>query len=479
MKKLITLFSLCFCISTSAQEFKTESSKVYEKSHPNEITHVAFATAYGFSTYSYLENVFMDNQKEITINKYDQKMDQFGTKRFNLPKLDLRAADLNKVIELENELIFISNSMSKKKGIREIYAQVYNNESGEVSEAKTIASYPIEKYSKSGQVQISYSEDKNKIVVFANMPFVKKTNSKIKVWTFDAKLSKIWESSHELNLLSERAHNQDVHVGNDGTVYVVKRHQYNSKKASSNLITINGDTKEETIISAPNFFVRNTTLVNIGLENQIVGFYDTSKVPYIDAISDKGNATSGLFLYSLDSKKIIGQHLFDTKIPGAKDLSSVMPIFATVLADDIFIVAEKQTYTSKFKSDKSTDLDYLYTHGPTLIANLDTTGTLKDMSVLMNQSTYKNAQNERASTSVLPLNGGLKLFYNKNTFTISSFYNTDKTTWMQPPTKYNESQSVTTTYLVPKSLKRVRDFNMIYFVSTNGKNYWLNRMTWE
>jgi len=460
-----------------AQEFKIESSKAYKKANPNEVYEVVFATPYGFSTYSYLKNVFLDNTKAINITKYDQQLNAFETKTFNLPKLDLRAADLDKVIALETKLIFISNSMSKKKGVREIYAQVYDSETGAISEHQIIASYAIDSYSKSGQLEVNASEDKTKIVVFANLPYVKKTNEKIKTWVFDNQLQPLWSAAHDLIVDSERAHDQDVNVSNDGVVYVTKRHDYNSKKATSTIITITDNSVSETVISEPTFYVRNTSLVNIGTENLIAGYYFEGNVPKVDYNSLEGNATTGVFLYSPNSKKLLGKHPFNPAEGNVKDLTSIAPLHANVIGDDIYLIGEKQTYTSKFKSDKSTDLDYIYTHGPTVITNLDTKGTLKNMRLLYNDTTFKNENSEKSSIATVVLNGGLKLFYNKNDFTISSYFNTDKVTYNMLATKY-ESGSSASSYLVPQSLKMVDDYNLIYFVATNGETYWLNKMSW-
>ena len=474
---LSVLVALMFLIGHS-QEFKIESSKAYDKEHPNSITEVVFATPYGFSTYSYLKNVFLDNQKEITITKYDQQLSAFETKRFKLPKLDLRAADLDKVIELESKLIFISNSMSKKKGVRNIYAQIFDGETSTVSDAKVIASYPIASYSKSGQVEVNVSENKQQIAVLASMPFVKKSKQKIKVWTFDAALNPIWEAEHNLSLDSERAHNQDLHISNNGIVYLLKRFKYNSKKAISSLISINKTEINEKTLSEANFFIRNTTLINLGFDHLLTGFYLDGKVPYVDNNSDKGNATSGVFLYDITSEKLLGKHKFNANNKPVKNLASVAPIFTHMFGDDLYIVGERQTYSSKFKEGNSMEVDYLFNHGPTVFVNMDTKGTLKDMKILNNESTYKNGESERASVSVLPLNG-LVVFYNNPKFRISRFYGfEEKITWNEPPTKYEESYGAVDSYLVPKSLKRVTDFNLAYFVNTHGNKFWLNKVTW-
>ncbi|RNC83558.1 MAG: hypothetical protein ED556_13475 [Winogradskyella sp.] len=483
MKKITsTIIALVVTSVLSAQVFDIESSIAYKKPHKNSTSEVVLASPYGCFTYSYLKNVFLDNQKEITITKYDQTLSAFETKRFTLPKLDLRAADLDKVIELDNKLVFISNSMSKKKGIRNIYAQVFDGETSTVSDTKIIASYTIESYSKSGQIEVNVSENKQQIVVLANMPFVKKTKQKIKVWTFDTNLEKIWEASYDLSLDSERAHNQDLHISNDGAVYLVKRYKYNSKKAVSLLITISKDTIAETVLSQANFFVRNTAFTNLGLEHLITGFYYTGKVPNVDNNSDKGNETSGVFMYNISSEKLIGKHDFRVDNKPVKGLNSVAPIFTHVFGEDIYIVGEKQTSSSKFKPGNSAEVDYLYNHGPTIAINMDINGTLKDMQLLNNKNTYKNELSERASVSVLPFDNGLRLFYNNSTLRIASFYKREEemTTWKTPEKEFDDDEIRATPVmtLLPKSLRRVNNYNLIYFVSTNADLFWINKMTW-
>ena len=479
MKKfIIGLLAIGIFSFSHAQEFKIESSTAYKKGHVNEVYEVVFATPYGFSTYSMLKNVFLDNSKEISVTKYDQELNAIETKRFNLPKLGLRAADLNKVIELETKLIFISNSMSKKKGIREIYAQVFDSETSEVSEAKVIASYKIDGYSKSGQLEVNVSENNSKIVVFANLPFVKKTKEKIKTWVLTSDLENLWSTEKALSLDSERAHDQDVYVSNDGIVYVTKRNDYNTKKATSTVITIKDGSVSENVISNASFFIRNTTLVNIGTNNLIAGYYYEGKVPRVDYNSLEGDETTGVFIYNPNSETLLGKHAFETPEGNVKDLTSVLPTNTIVVGDDIYLIGEKQTYTSKFKAGQSTELDYIYSHGPTVITNFDTKGTLKSMLMLNNANTFKNENSEKASIRTLYINGGLKLFYNnKPYFEISGFYSTEPVSHNTIDTKL-EGGSRSTSYLVPKSLKMVKDYNLVYFVSTNGETFWLNSMSW-
>jgi hypothetical protein len=96
-----------------------------------------------------------------------------------------------------------------------------------------------------------------------------------------------------------------------------------------------------------------------------------------------------------------------------------------------------------------------------------------------NTVTYKNENSERASMTVLPMNGGLKLLYNTSNFTMVGYFSEDEQPTYYPPENYAENgTSRLTTYLVPSSVSAVKDYNLVYFVTTNGNNIWINKMTW-
>ena len=133
-----------------AQTFTTEKSKSFTKESEKDVYRIVFPSAYGFMTLHHLDNVMMDNTKAMVLTKYDQSMQAMETKTFNLPKLGLRASDLQKVVELKEQLIFLSTVMDKKIAKHEVNAQVYNQKDNTVSDNKVLASIPIDGYSKSG-----------------------------------------------------------------------------------------------------------------------------------------------------------------------------------------------------------------------------------------------------------------------------------------------------------------------------------------
>ncbi|WP_412986324.1 hypothetical protein [Pontimicrobium sp. IMCC45349] len=475
LKHITTIALSIFTALSFAQQYNIEASSQYEKGHPNEVHHIAFQTAYGFSTYGYLDNVFMDNTKEITITKYDQELKAFDTYKFNLPKLGNRAADLLKVIELENKLVFISKSMDKAKAAHEVYAQVYNNETGVVEDTKTLASIAIEKLSKSGFFQVSISPDNTKIGILANLPFVKKTKEKIKVWVYDSNLNELWKANHTLEFDSERAYDETLLVSNSTEAFILKKQDYHKKTATAHLLKINSSTIDVSLISKSDFKPRDVKLISTGINDVLLGFYWDGKKPAVQMNTTPGDDTQGVFMYDLDSNKITAQHKWNAQ-GNTNDLKSLKIVDTKVFADDIYILGEKQLTDSEFKPN-STELKYSHTFGPAILINLNVDGTLKKMNFIFDSKVFQDEQKEKGSFYMLETVDGLRLFYNKNSFTISSYYAEDKVTY---PTLSAKRPSGSTLYphLIPHSVTPVSNHNMIYFISKYDSNYWFHRVTW-
>ena len=475
LKFIKTLIFCLFITYNFAQEFKIEAGPQLEKSHPNEVHHIAFQTAYGFSTYSYLDNVMMDNTKEIVITKYDQELKAFDTYKFNLPKLGNRAADLLEVIELENSLLFISKSMHKGEASHQVYAQVYNNETGKIEASKTLASIPIEKLSKSGFFQVSVSPDYSKIAILANLPFVKKTKEKIKAWVYDTNLNEIWKTEKTLDFDSKRAYDETLMASNSGSIYIVKKQDYHKKTASAHLLSITNDAIDVALLSDSDFKPRAVKLINTGLNDVLVGFFWDGKKPTVQVNDSPGDDTEGVFMFDLDSNKLIAKHLWNAE-GNTNTLKNLEIIETVVFGDDVYILGEKQLTDSEFIPN-TTNLKYDHTFGPAILVNLDNKGTLKEMRMISDSKVFQNEDKEKGSFAMLFSGDGLKLFYNKSSFTISSFYSEDKVTYPSLQAKRLNGSSVYP-LLIPHSVTSVNNHNMMYFISKYNAEYWFHKLTW-
>jgi hypothetical protein len=482
MKKLVIVLIACLTISFGyAQEFKTVHSAHFKKESEKDIYNIHFPSAYGFTTLHHLDNVMMDNTKGMVLTKYDQDMKAGETFTFNLPKLGLRAADLQEVIEIGDQLIFLSTVMDKKSARHEVNAQVYSNKETTVSDNKVIASFPIEKYSKSGFYNIKISPDKTKFAIVANMPFVKKTKEKVMVWVYDMQLNVLWEQSETLSYDSSRSYNEDLFLQNSGVVLLSKTIDAYKKSRTTKLLAFNGKGIETFDFSQDGFMPMNMELIDVNGLPMLAGFFWNGKKTVIKINSKEGNDNNGAFLYDLGTKTLIGIHEWSDTLD-ASDLKSLEVIDVKVKGDNIYMIGEKYLYDSEFRktgNTMSTDLDYLYTYGSSVIVNFDTKGTLKGFTPLYKSKQYKNDAKEQGSMTALLLENGLRVFSNHdNRITMNSYFGGNEVTFHRPKVIPFDNGTSTIPLIIPRTVKAVKDYAMVYYITHYGDRYWFNKMTW-
>jgi hypothetical protein len=463
-----------------AQTFTTEKSKSFTKESEKDVYRIVFPSAYGFMTLHHLDNVMMDNTKAMVLTKYDQSMQAMETKTFNLPKLGLRASDLQKVVELKEQLIFLSTVMDKKIAKHEVNAQVYNQKDNTVSDNKVLASIPIDGYSKSGFYQIATSPDQSKIAIIANMPFEKNTQEAVKIWVYDNQLNLLWEQSATLNYESERAYQEELFVLNSGKVIVNKITDAFKKTRQTQLLTFDGKAVETSIWSSAGFQPMNMKLVDVNGKPMMIGFFCNGKNSVVKFNSETGDDTDGAFLYDLEAQNLIGIHLWSEQLK-SQDLKSVQVVDVKIINDDIFMIGEKQLTKSEFRKSGNTlttDLDYTYTFGSSVIVNFDTKGTLKSFKYLYPSRTYLNYEKEKGSLAALYLENGLHVFSNSdNTMIYNAFFTENQNSFDKPRIIPYEHASPIVPSLIPNTVKTVKDYNIIYYMTNYRDNYWFNKTT--
>ncbi len=478
--QVIILISLFVFNLGFAQEFNTEVGSSFKKENEKEVYHIVFPSAYGFMTLHHLDNVMMDNTKAMTLTKYDQSMQSIDSYTFNLPKMGARAADLVEVIEYEDRLVIISDAMEKKSGKHEIYAQIYSVKDNKVNDKKVLASFAIEGYSKSGFYSVSVSPDKSKISVFANLPFVKKTQEKVQVSVYDSSLNSLWEQSETLSYNSERAYQENTFVLNNGEVILNKVSDAFKKTRKAQLLKFNGSSVETKDFSSAGFQPMNMKLIDVNGKPMLAGFYWYGKSAVVKINSKEGNDNDGAFLYDLSANSLIGIHEWSENID-SKDLKSLEVVDILVVNDDIFLMGEKYLENSEFRKNGSTvttDLDYFYTYGSSVIVNMDTKGTLKSFENFMNSKQYKNETKEKGSFASIYLNNGLRLFSNNDYIRLDSYFSDGESKFNSPFVKPNGTGSNSTPYIIPSTVREVVSYNIVYYISNYGNEYWLNKMTW-
>ncbi len=482
MKQLLfSIIAFATVVSSFSQNFKTENSTFFNKESEKDVYQIVFPSAYGFMTLHHLDNVMMDNTKAMVLTKYDQTMKAIETKTFNLPKLGQRESDLADVIEFDDRLIFLSTVMDKQSAKHNVNAQVFSQKENSVSDNKILASFTIDGYSKSGLYQIALSPDQSKIAIFANMPFEKKTQEKVQVWVYDTQLNLLWEQSETLAYESDRAYDEEVFVLNSGEVIVNKITDAYKKTRQSQLLFFDGKTVETTIFSSAGFQPMTMKLIDVNGKPMFSGFFWNGKSTIIKINSEEGNDNSGAFLYDLSAQNLIGVHEWSANID-AKDLKSLEVIDIKVVNDDIYMIGEKQLTKSEFRKTggtMTTELDYTYTFGSSVIVNFDTKGTLKGFTPLFNSKKYINYEKEKASMAALYLDNGLRIFSNDDGhISYDAFFTQSKGSFENPRVIPYDHGTSTIPNVIPNTIKVVKNYGIMYYMTNYRDRYWLHKTTW-
>lgn len=483
MKKIVLTLIACLTMSIGfAQVFNTQHSARFKKENEKDVYSIHFPSAYGFTALRHLDNVMMDNIKAMELTKHDQDMKDIETMTFNLPKLGLRASDLQEVIEMNNQLVFLSTVMDKKSARHEVNAQIYSDESHAVSDNKVIASFPIEKYSKSGFYTIAISPDNTKFVIVANMPFVKKTQEKVMVWVYDMQLNLLWKQSETLSFDSARSYNEQIFLQNSGVVLMNKTIDAYKKSRHNKLLAFNGKSVESFDFSEEGFIPMEMQLISVNGTPMLTGFFWNGKKAVILINSKEGANNDGAFLYNLATKTLIGIHEWNDTLDHS-DLKSLQIVDVKVEGDDIYMIGEKYLYDSEFRKidgvTTGTELDYFYTYGSSVIVNFDTKGTLKGFTPLFRSKKFKNQAKEQGSMSALILENGLRIFSNNDNYiTMNSFFEGNNVTFNRPSVIPYDNGVSTTPLILPSTIKAVKDYAMVYYITHSRDRYWFNKMTW-
>ena len=334
-----------------------------------------FPSDSGFTVYS-VENIGTQfyAPKIVYITKFDASGERLSASEFKLPTRSQKDATLLKVIEGNHKLYVFSHIAVKKDGKNILYAQVYDNISGTVSDAVELYSLPIEKVNNSGFFEIAISKDKTRFAVLVNKPFVKKTKEAIEVLILDADLTKVSESSHTLSFESKRAYTETLFVENNAQVNIIKKTNLSKKEPITTLITVNEDELVERQVSSSGFYISDTKVISINGMTYMLGFATDNAKP---AVSVGGAKDNSFFIYNISEHKLIAHHEWSKETikrvlgKGYIDLK-VKNIL--VNNEDIYLIGD--CYSKDSEPIEGQNFKYNYTHrfGPGVVIKLNIAG---------------------------------------------------------------------------------------------------------
>lgn len=154
-----------------------------------------------------------------------------------------------------------------------------------------------------------------------------------------------------------------------------------------------------------------------------------------------------------------------------KDLKSLAVV-------DVIIMGEKQLEKSAFRKSGTTitnELDTTYTFGSSVTVTMDNKGTLKNFTPLFIGKQYITGDKEQGSFATFNLENALRVFSNNSGhITHNEFFTDNKATFRYP---YVDNSTVAP-YLLPATMRTVKNYGMVYYITHYGSRYWLNKMTW-
>lgn len=157
------------------------------------------------------------------IEHYNMNMQK--TKEFEIP-----AKQREKKLKLEsafyiNETIYLFSSFADKKTKKnKLFVQTIDKETLKPNrDQKVVAEIDFREFSKSnsGNFNFSLSRDSSKLMVYYDMPYVKKDFDKFGFHVFDGNMSEIWNKEVKLPYIESLFDIQDYIVDDIGNVYVL------------------------------------------------------------------------------------------------------------------------------------------------------------------------------------------------------------------------------------------------------------------
>jgi hypothetical protein len=147
--------------------------------------------------------------------------------------LDGQVVELSKIVDAGGNPLFFFTATDNKAKTKSVYLYTYRPESLSLSSGKLIARFSFEGYKKSrgGEFRVSYSENRNHLLIYYGLPFENNDPERFGVIVLDKNMNEEWKNEFTLKYASDRFVLQDVFVGNNGEMNITAK-KFNDKASA-------------------------------------------------------------------------------------------------------------------------------------------------------------------------------------------------------------------------------------------------------
>lgn len=132
---------------------------------------------------------------------------------------------LLEIVEIGGKVYVFTFYQDNRLREKYIYLHEYNSSGMTVSAGKEIAKMNFEgfKRSQSGKFSVVYSEDRNSILVYFELPYADNDPERFGAIAYDRNMNVIWENTFSLPYQADKFRKEQLFLGNNGELYMTGR----------------------------------------------------------------------------------------------------------------------------------------------------------------------------------------------------------------------------------------------------------------
>ncbi len=159
--------------------------------------------------------------QKIYIEKYNQDMKLKKSKQIDL-RYKKKNRDFEKVIYLNNQFYLLTSFNNKGHKANYLFVQSIRKKSLSLSnKIKKIAESPARDEAKEGKFNFHISKDSSNLLIYSQLPDVKKGSERFSIQVYDNNFEKKWGKDIQLPYPANRFSITDYRVDNNGNVYLL------------------------------------------------------------------------------------------------------------------------------------------------------------------------------------------------------------------------------------------------------------------